>query len=250
MAAAAVVVVRSTAVVVGRNSGTSSTTTNTHRSERLQIIIIIAPNNRTTAVVVVTWAVGPTTTTADPVGHVYVFGRRRQRQQQQKQPHEHKHPAPYIFAFVFKNGGYIWRRHLPRGQCAILIGRSITTSERDISLYDFVHLAANRIGFNGTVLRESRNNYKINDFKPAFGYLFPNLLDHYDWWGAIDNDILLGDVRRLVNSYYLENFDVIGAMPYHPTWGPFTLYRNTPLVVFECVITLPRLVWCSIPHLV
>jgi hypothetical protein len=99
-----------------------------------------------------------------------------------------------------------------------------------ISWDDFVNLAASRIGFNGTVLRESRNYYKINDFKPAFGYLFADLLHGYDWWGAIDNDILLGDVRRLVHSYYLENFDVIGGLPYHPTWGPFTMYRNTQLV--------------------
>jgi hypothetical protein len=94
-----------------------------------------------------------------------------------------------------------------------------------ISWDDLINLAASRIGFDGTALRESRNYYKVIDFKPTLGYLFPDLLHGYDWWGHVDNDLLLGNVRGIVEKF-LDDFDVIGGIPIHPTWGPFTMYRN------------------------
>ena len=71
---------------------------------------------------------------------------------------------------------------------------------------------------------------KVNDFKPLFAHLFPELVKGYDWWGHVDNDMLLGNVRHFVTSAMLRNYDVI--TPLAPkdgmiqTWGPFTLYRN------------------------
>jgi hypothetical protein len=78
---------------------------------------------------------------------------------------------------------------------------------------------------------QSAEPYKIIDFKPLFAYLFPEQVEGYDWWGHIDNDLILGDVRHFLTPEILSNYDIIsgiGDFPgeYH-TWGPFMLYRNT-----------------------
>lgn len=84
-------------------------------------------------------------------------------------------------------------------------------------------------GHDPTRLRQAADAYKIIDFKPLTATLFPELVDGYDWWGHVDNDMLLGDVRTAVQPL-LGEFDVISGIPDHPTWGPFTLFRNIDAV--------------------
>ena len=36
--------------------------------------------------------------------------------------------------------------------------------------------------------------YKVIDFKPLFAHLFPEQVRGYDWWGHVDNDLVLGNV--------------------------------------------------------
>lgn len=90
--------------------------------------------------------------------------------------------------------------------------------------------------FDGRDLPELRaaSAYKINDFKPLFGFLFEELLPQYGWWGHVDNDLLLGDVRSFLPESALEHLDVISPLggnrkekEREMTWGPFTMYRNT-----------------------
>jgi hypothetical protein len=78
--------------------------------------------------------------------------------------------------------------------------------------------------------------YKVNDIKPLFGFLFPEEVQGYDWWGTCDNDMLLGAVRNLLPPDVLSKRDVVSGLPDHNAWGPFTLYRNS-----ETVNTLFRL---------
>lgn len=68
--------------------------------------------------------------------------------------------------------------------------------------------------------------YKVIDFKPLFAHLFPEEVQGYDWWGHIDNDMVLGNVRRFITPSVLNENDIISAHP-NKTFGPFTLYRNT-----------------------
>ena len=72
--------------------------------------------------------------------------------------------------------------------------------------------------------------YKINDFKSLFAHLFPEEVQGYDWWGHVDNDLVLGDVRRFITKEMPTNYDVITPFVQEnkmiKTWGPFTLYRN------------------------
>jgi hypothetical protein len=68
--------------------------------------------------------------------------------------------------------------------------------------------------------------YKIIDFKPLFAYLFPEHVRGYEWWGHMDNDLVLGDVRRFLTPEILEQNDIISGV-YKKSWGPFTMYRNS-----------------------
>jgi hypothetical protein len=79
-------------------------------------------------------------------------------------------------------------------------------------------------------LRKSTFYYKVNDFKPLFASLFPELVIGYDWWGHVDNDMVLGDLNRFFTRDLLQRHDVITAYTHTYTAGPFTLFRNTPVI--------------------
>jgi len=67
--------------------------------------------------------------------------------------------------------------------------------------------------------------YKLNDFKPAYGLMFSNILANYDWWGYIDIDIILGDIRNFITDELLDNYELICPKP---DWIPgcFLLVKN------------------------
>lgn len=79
-----------------------------------------------------------------------------------------------------------------------------------------------KLGFK-TVLTTA---YKICDFRPSFGYLFPELIEGFDFWGTGDIDVIYGDLRSFLASELLCNYDVISFRPEYLT-GCFTLYRNS-----------------------
>lgn len=66
--------------------------------------------------------------------------------------------------------------------------------------------------------------YKLCDYKPAYGYLFRQWLEGYDFWGHCDMDLLFGDLRAFFPDSALEQYDKIGHL------GHLTLYRNCPEV--------------------
>ncbi len=65
--------------------------------------------------------------------------------------------------------------------------------------------------------------YKLCDIKPAYGYVFSEYVEGYDFWGHLDNsDTLLGDLRKFIPDEVLSAYDKIHS------FGHLTLYRNTP----------------------
>lgn len=36
--------------------------------------------------------------------------------------------------------------------------------------------------------------YKLCDFKPAYGFLFPEIIKRYDFWGHGDIDVVYGNI--------------------------------------------------------
>lgn len=69
-----------------------------------------------------------------------------------------------------------------------------------------------------------KSPYKLCDYKPAYGYLFQEWLDGYDFWGHCDMDLLFGDLRAFFPDDVLEQYDKFGHL------GHLTLYRNCKAV--------------------
>lgn len=64
--------------------------------------------------------------------------------------------------------------------------------------------------------------YKLCDFRPAYGYIFPEYIRNYDFWGYCDiSDTILGQLRNFFTDENLSQADKILQS------GHMTLYRNT-----------------------
>ena len=92
--------------------------------------------------------------------------------------------------------------------------------------------------------------YKLCDFKPAYGFLFQDIIKDYDFWGHIDLDIVFGDVRGFMTDELLHSYDIISSR-HDYTAGCFTLYRNneccnklfTKSNAYQKVFTSPKNFW-------
>ena len=67
--------------------------------------------------------------------------------------------------------------------------------------------------------------YKLCDFKPAYGFIFFELIKEYDFWGYCDIDIIWGNIRSFMTEEILNEYDVISARHDYLT-GCFSLFRN------------------------
>lgn len=67
-------------------------------------------------------------------------------------------------------------------------------------------------------------SYKLCDYRPAFGEIFTDELNSYDFWGWCDSDLVFGDIRKWVTDEVMEQYDRIY------TRGHFTLFRNNNIV--------------------
>ena len=73
---------------------------------------------------------------------------------------------------------------------------------------------------------------KVVDWKPLMGYLFPKVFEGYQWWGHMDNDLILGNLTKLFPQSDLQYYDTISGAreKKHLSWGPFMMYRNLPVL--------------------
>lgn len=71
--------------------------------------------------------------------------------------------------------------------------------------------------------------YKLCDFKPAYGFLFPEIIDGYDFWGIEDIDIVYGNIRTFITDEMLSEYDVISSRHDYIT-GSFCLFRNNDYI--------------------
>jgi hypothetical protein len=90
------------------------------------------------------------------------------------------------------------------------------------TLKDISDLASARLGFEVNI----KYGYKLCDFKPAYGFIFSDILKDYDFWGHCDIDIIFGDIRGFITDELLSNYDLISV---RHDWlsGCFLLYKNT-----------------------
>jgi len=91
------------------------------------------------------------------------------------------------------------------------------------SLDELKQLINNKLGFETNIIKA----YKLCDFKPAYGYIFSELLDSYDFWGHCDIDLVFGNIRDFVVDELLEEYELISV---RPDWIPgcFLLFKNIP----------------------
>ncbi len=61
--------------------------------------------------------------------------------------------------------------------------------------------------------------YKTNDYRPAFGIIFEDIVKNYEFWGHCDLDVILGDIDSyLINI--IDKYDKIFSR------GHMTIYKN------------------------
>ncbi|KAA0127285.1 hypothetical protein FY557_14040 [Chryseobacterium sp. SN22] len=92
-------------------------------------------------------------------------------------------------------------------------------------LDDIIDETSAKIGFRINI----DTPYKLCDFKPAYGFMFPDLIKDYDFWGHCDLDIIYGDIRSFFTNDFLDNYDYI-SVRHDYTTGCFALYRNIDLL--------------------
>ncbi len=51
--------------------------------------------------------------------------------------------------------------------------------------------------------------YKLCDYKPAYGYIFNEYLEKYDFWGHCDLDVIFGNLRKFLSEEILMQNDKI-----------------------------------------
>lgn len=89
------------------------------------------------------------------------------------------------------------------------------------TITDIKIIAKHKLGFEVNI----DYPYKLCDFKPAYGFLFPEIIKGYDFWAQSDLDIIFGDIRHFLTQEFLESYDFI-SMRHDYTTGCFALYRN------------------------
>jgi len=61
---------------------------------------------------------------------------------------------------------------------------------------------------------------RISQFRPALAYIFPEVVDGYDYWGFIECDLIPGDIRHFITDKILEKHDKIFKL------GHFQIFKN------------------------
>lgn len=82
-------------------------------------------------------------------------------------------------------------------------------------------LATEKLGFAVNI----EDGYKFCDFKPAYGFLFSEIISGFHFWGHGDIDVIFGNIRNFVTDEIMENYDLISI---RPDWTPgcFLLFKN------------------------
>lgn len=67
---------------------------------------------------------------------------------------------------------------------------------------------------------------KFCDLKPAYGAIFEEYVQGYDFFGFCDMDIVWGDIRKFITDDILNQYDIISSRK-ESISGHFNLFRNS-----------------------
>lgn len=99
------------------------------------------------------------------------------------------------------------------------------------SLDSFNKLASDKLNLTIKIERP----YKLCDLKPAYGVIFSEYIDNYDYWGITDIDIVFGRIREFITEELLAEYEVVSVRNDYPT-GSFMLFKNEEKInnLFRC----------------
>lgn len=99
-----------------------------------------------------------------------------------------------------------------------------------ISFDEFVDFIQTR--FNFDICLDSP--YKLCDYKPAYGYIFSEIIEGYDYWGYCDVDLIWGNIDQIFEIDEIEKFDKIGHL------GHFSIIKNSKelVTIFENAVSI------------
>ena len=86
----------------------------------------------------------------------------------------------------------------------------------DISWKDFKRRVKEKFHFEISI----KNYERISQFRPAFAYIFPEIIEGYDFWGYVECDLILGDIRKFITDDLLNQYDKFFK------FGHLQLFRN------------------------
>ena len=69
-----------------------------------------------------------------------------------------------------------------------------------------------------------KDPYKLCDYRPAYGYLFQEDIQEYDFWGFCDIDLIFGNLEKYLTQEVLANHDKLFMH------GHFCLMRNNSVM--------------------
>lgn len=87
---------------------------------------------------------------------------------------------------------------------------------KKMSFFDVQSLIRSKFDFEVVI----DSVHKLCEFKPAYGYIFDELIEGYDYWGYGDLDIIYGDIRKFITEDILSYDKVF-------TLGHLSLIKNT-----------------------
>lgn len=70
---------------------------------------------------------------------------------------------------------------------------------------------------------------KFCDLKPAYGAIFKEHVEGYDFWGFCDMDIIWGNIRNFITEDILNQYDIISSRK-GAISGHFNLFRNLDML--------------------
>lgn len=89
-------------------------------------------------------------------------------------------------------------------------------------------MRARAVQATGLKIPQIKGGYKLCDFRPAFGEMFPDEIKE-PFWGHIDLDMIWGRLDRFYPPKVFAKYDVISG-DHKSLCGPFTLFRNSPKI--------------------
>lgn len=92
-----------------------------------------------------------------------------------------------------------------------------------MDIEDLLHLVTTKLGVNFYL----HNTYKLCDLRPAYGAIFEDYINGYDYFGWGDIDVVYGDIRKFITDKVLE-FDVISFHGNKWLSNHFLILKNSP----------------------